>query len=175
MILYTVQEQQVVDILLDKGIVFPDKSKECPYFKAAYDWMRSKMVQRNLLRDMSEGMFWAHSDIESVQGYEGVLITLEIDDSLILPSEYNYWHSVLNRGPIVLGEGDEFDRKYDCIVNKGQKAIQDTWDLCIGNFKDGQIIPRVEFSHHPTWQYTFAYICKDCVKDICPNKLKKEN
>lgn len=173
MLLYTVQEQQVVDTLLEKGIVFPDKSKEYPYFKTAYDWMRSKMVQRQLLQDMSCGMFWAFDKLEEVKLHDGLLLTLDIHESLILPSEYSYWHSVLNKGPIVINtnEGD-FDKRYDCIVNKGQVAIEATWDLCLGNIKGGEVVTDVAFNHELLWQYTFAYICKDCVKDIQINKVK---
>lgn len=172
--LYTVQDPKVVSILENKGIVFPDKSLEYEYWRPAYSWLRSKMVDRGLLRDMSCGMFWAFDNIEEAKLHDGMLMTLDVHESLLLPSEYIHWHNVLNQGPILPEvEGQDFDREYDCIVNRGMNAIIQTWDNCLGDLKDGQVVPRMKFSHQPLWQYTFAYICKDCVKDIQPNQKGK--
>lgn len=172
--LYTVQEPGVVETLMKKGIVHPKKELEYEYWRRAYDWIRSKMVQRRLIQDMSCGMFWAFDKIGEAKLHDGMLITLDIHESLLLPSEYNHWHSVLNNGPIVVEEdGVDLDKKYDCIVNKGQAAIEATWDLCLGNMKDGEVTTDVAFNHELLWQYTFAYICKDCVKDIQVNKVDK--
>lgn len=168
MILYTMQDREVLDILEAQGIVYPDVRKEYEGFEKAYEWMRSKMFSKGILAKRHYGMFWAHSAMKDMEYLEGGdLLILNIPDHLILPSDHCDWHCVLNGGPIVQ-DSPEFEEEYDrlCLKDNHNELIK-SWDNCLGTIQNGQVKGNPLFHTETTvWQMTFPSISKDQVIEI---------
>lgn len=159
MILYTVQTKEVLAAIYADGCVYPDVAKENDNFKDPYNWMRGKMVERGILHNHARGMFWTHPNRQDMEYMAGVLLTLDVPDNLILPSDHDDWHCVLNNGPIVKDD-ENFEQEYDrlCLPENKHELIK-SWDNCLGKMNGGKIEGNPDFHNEKTtWQCTIPYI-----------------
>ena len=146
--LVTIQPYEVLEILQSRGRFVCDISKsgmivdgDCG-FLAAYDWLVSQMEKRVGTAPIGvEYPIWAwyrndddYSDWNE-DGRKYAKITLEIDPSRVLLSDFNEWHCVLNDCPLLdenLSE-EEFEAEWDRCVAAGPEAVRATWERIFHN------------------------------------------
>lgn len=137
MILWTIQHKEAYDKLLKNGAIrgtpmyIVDES-----FKEAYEWMVVQM--RNRIGNPPEGVtypVWAwyqwegnrkrpdmrvHGRGWSAKGTPIVLLTLDVPDSCVLLSDFDYWHVVLNNGEIIF--------PYNEFAHYSKEERQRSWE-----------------------------------------------
>jgi hypothetical protein len=106
MIVYTRQSNEVLDILLEKGIFKAslDKSeaKDDDIFFRSYKWINNQLYKRLKLECETPIWFWDkhpenYFDVDYFKYCENdVIIKLDIPENLILWSDFDLFHAVLN-------------------------------------------------------------------------------
>lgn len=118
MILWTIQHQCAYENMQKTGVLRADEAHLCDdTFLDAYDWMVSQMKAR--IGNPPEGVrfpVWAWYQWEGKRkrldmrfhgrgwGEKGnpiVLLTVEVPESCVLLSDFDYWHHVLNDWDII--------------------------------------------------------------------------
>ena len=105
-------------------------------FMKAYAWMSKEMTRR--IGVAPDGIHypiwcWYKNDEDYAHtckgGREYVKITIDVDPSRVLLSDFDDWNIALNGGPIVpiTTTEEEADAEYDRIVEAGDDAIHETW------------------------------------------------
>ncbi|MBQ6517223.1 MAG: DUF3841 domain-containing protein [Anaerolineaceae bacterium] len=152
MLLWSIQSEEVHEIIQEEGVYRCGETYVDPDFKNAYDWLVGEMVKR--IGPQPEGVrypVWAmHTwygkrqkpDFRSLRwewGRKGeyyVCMEIDVPESNVVLSDCDYWHSVLNDFPLTKSE-EEFDnlaRKYDPLpAEEKQKFRENSW-LGIFNF-----------------------------------------
>ena len=112
MILWTIQPVEIMDIINTTGEFYCDKKSSANYseLKDAYDWLVSKMDERNITHPSNIELplwawhtrDWKHKKPDlrlaeyTKRGQRCVCIEFEIPDEDVLLSDYDNWHYVLN-------------------------------------------------------------------------------
>lgn len=143
--LYTVQPKEVFEQLKEKGIFRCDKTKseyldETDHtndgFINGYNWLVKIMNERMQNPNQVEYPIWAwyrrdgsneYPDLNSIGlGYDkpAVMIEIEIPDEEVLLSDFDLWHSVLNRDFIYDEELTDWDN--DILVPIGE-TLEESW------------------------------------------------
>jgi len=111
MLLYHILPQSAYETLLRRGYLTGDGRRAWTGMHRAYDWMVAQMERRLPKRPGKAGKYpvWAWASWRCNQtrpdlryrghlpsGMPGMLLTIEIDPSLVLLSDFNAWHMCLN-------------------------------------------------------------------------------
>lgn len=124
MLLWSIQHRNVYEELIKTGVWRADEQYLCEEeWKPAYLWLAEQMKQR--IGPPPSGTclpIWAwyrwegrrrrpdmrlHSRNHGEKGTPIVLLTLDIPDHLVLLSDFDYWHHVLNNWEITAEEDDK--------------------------------------------------------------------
>lgn len=150
MIVYTIQHIKVLEKIQKQGKVFADKRFICDSsFKAAYQWYLTE-AKINCPQWENDRPFWVwvkrpnlrywkyFKDPRRKEREELALIELEVPDSLILLSDFMFWHFVLNKIYLSYSEQDEaaFDlkaknRTYEELPPSLKQQVQTSWRRCL--------------------------------------------
>ena len=162
MVLWTIQPVEVVEILRTEGVFRCDETKSEWYedFRDAYTWLVGEMDKRNILHpeDLVLPLWawhtrdWKHKkpDFRTIglgaPGERYACIEFEIPDELVLLSDYNNWHYVLNKSWFDDSKNEEewdnlhdwynllpYDEQKDLMIKSWQKIFDVTpqktaWD-----------------------------------------------
>lgn len=111
MLLHHILRQSAYESLLRRGYLIGDGRRVWVEMRRAYDWMVAQMERRLPKRPAKAGKYpvWGWASWRSDQnrpdlrygghlpsGTPGMLLTLEIDPSLVLLSDFTAWHMCLN-------------------------------------------------------------------------------
>ena len=118
MLLWSIQHQCAYEKMEQTGVLRADKNFiATDWFENSYLWMAEQMKKR--IGEPPEGVIfpvWAWYQWEGMRkrpdmrvhgrnwGEKGtpvVLLTIEVPDNLVLLSDFDYWHCVLNDGEII--------------------------------------------------------------------------
>lgn len=156
MILWTIQPKIIHDKLLSDGIVYCDGRKSDRYFRHAYKWMSKKMREFGI--PVKSYPIWAwykyHSPPnkysrrislsrakwEANLHVESCLIEFDAPDHLVVLSDFDSWHSVLNNFAVTNSDAEE--NLIDELERKGidtKEIIEKTWDRVFDVDKDNYI------------------------------------
>lgn len=159
--LWTIQDRPAHQKLLDKGVLYGDWRRiDDRRFKPAYKWLCGQMESRNIrLKGRPPMWAWTHKPdmrwaMHAYRGDYGIaVLELEIPDSLVLVSNFDAWHSVLNDHFMALTD-EEIDRMFDYPRDETVESWQRIFDtkLCVKNDW-----------HHPDCQATFPTIEVDYI------------
>ena len=141
--LVTIQPYEVLEILQSRGRFVCNITEsgmmvgERCGFLAAYDWLVSQMEKRVGTAPIGVKYpiwAWYRNDDDfsdwNEDGHKYAKITVEIDPSRVLLSDFDEWHCVLNDCPL-LDENvseEEFDAEWDRCVAAGPEAVRATWE-----------------------------------------------
>lgn len=180
--LWSMQPKEVYDIIMNTGEFFcnNEKCENLPDFKEAYDWLVNQMDKRGIFHP--EGItypVWAwHSydwknekppiaEIFNGMHGEHVLMEIELDDSDVLLSDYNDWHSVLNKwynDNSTNKEEWEAEQEYfdNLPAKEKNKIMLESWERIFD-----MTLVNTEWRHK--WRYvqaTFWKIKKENIKHV---------
>ncbi|WP_459934131.1 DUF3841 domain-containing protein [Fundidesulfovibrio butyratiphilus] len=111
MLLYHILPQSAYEVLLQRGYLIGDGRRVWVGVRHAYDWMVAQMERRLPKRSGKAGKYplWAWASWRCNQsrpdlrygghlesGTPGMLLTIEVDSSLALLSDFTSWHICLN-------------------------------------------------------------------------------
>lgn len=111
MLLYHILPQSAYEVLLQRGYLIGDGRRAWVTIRHAYDWMVAQMERRLPTRPGKAGKYprWAWASWRRNQprpdlrygghlesGTPGMLLTIEVDSSLVLLSDFTSWHMCLN-------------------------------------------------------------------------------
>lgn len=190
MLIYSFQVQSVWNQLRETGYAFPNSLVINPtfddpdqQFADAYAWLHRKMRSQNkdYLCD-NRDMFWGwyqwcgkkyRPDLRSTSAKRFfdepfVLLTLDLPDDRVLLSNYDTWHSVLNKW--YLGHDHEMDQMW-LARKKGAISEQDFLSLATKSWDAVLNLPRsidmfgIE-PHQVSVQATFHDICIGDVRRV---------
>ena len=119
MILWTIQDMAAWERLQRNGVLRADGRRVWPHFRDAYRWMSEQMRLR-LPPNQARYPLWGwyrwdgtgrprpdlRASAHLPRGTAGVRIEIELDDNLVLLSDFEAWHCVLNRCFNSLNEGE---------------------------------------------------------------------
>jgi len=158
--LWTIQDGRAHQRLLDKGVLYGDwRRVEAQCFKPAYKWLCAQMEQRGIALNGRPPIWsWTHKPdmrwaMHRHRGEHGVVVLeLEIPDGLVLVSNFDAWHCVLNDHFMALTD-DEVEQMFDYpraeVVESWRRVFDN--DLC------------VKYEHHKSCQATFPAIELDYI------------
>jgi len=168
--LWTIQDKWAYLRLQDKGVLCGDwRRLDSMGFKPAYKWLCAQMESRGIsLKGRSPMWAWTHKpDMRhSMHRYRGkhgvVVLELEVPDHLVLVSNFDAWHDVLNDHFTALTD-EEVDRMFDYPRDE----VIDSWQRIF----DNELC--VKHQHHESCQATFptieiGYLVK--AKEFWPRK-----
>jgi len=122
---WTIQPVEILARLTAARVLYADPACIPKEFRHAYDWMRAQMGR---CLPYYDGHFpwWGwrtpHPDLRQSghlpRGTQGVRLELEIDPNEVLLSDFDAWHSVLNRGYLGLSEAEDeaWYRRFEAAV-----------------------------------------------------------
>ena len=142
MILWTIQHEMAYEKMKDTGVLRADEAYVLEdVFKTAYPWMAKQLEPR--IGKAPEGIVfpvWAWYQWEGKRkrpdmrvhgrgwGEKGtpiVLLTIDVPDHLVLLSDFDYWHCVLNDGDIIF----PFDEFAIYSEEEKQKSWENIFDI----------------------------------------------
>lgn len=140
MILWTIQHKNAYDKMLLTGSLRADEGHLfCQDdFPSAYDWMVEQMRRR--IGEPPEGVHfpvWAWYQWEGMRrrpdmrshrrwGKKGqpiVLLTIDVPNDMVLLSDFDMWHCVLNDSYLPLAESDDIDNPTEEVKRKSWERI----------------------------------------------------
>lgn len=141
MILHTCQSPAAFERLEREGILRADGRRADRDFRAAYAWMRAQ-VRRRVPGARGRPLLWAWvgAPPEGVGAPGEVCLTLEVDPSRVLLSDFDAWHSVLNRGFLALTEAE-------------LEAFEARWERCAA--AGGDAWSELRALIEPSWERVF--------------------
>ena len=190
MILWTIQSIKAWEELQQRSVLYANPRYVDNDFLPAYGWMTEQMRKRLGMRPSEDSLpLWAwyqwedersrRPDLRSSghlpKGEPGVRIEFEIEDNLVLLSDFELWHYVLNYWylPTSEAEGESFEAE---LANQGlsfyetkplpnpiyHKRIEKNWERIF----DMEWAPEGIASPTPekSIQATFWELCIDDVK-----------
>lgn len=105
-------------------------NKDKALFPTEYEWMIEQMHKR-IPNYQGEHPVWLWTEYPShiKSGFvkkrqSGVVLTLEIPDELVLLSDFDDWHCVLNNVPCAISE-EEYDAFYE---GKLSMTLEESWE-----------------------------------------------
>ncbi len=124
--IWTIQPVEVLARLETEQVLYADPDHIWPEFRDAYDWLTGQMQQR--ISGYGGGYPWWgwYSPRPDLRGSghlprdtRGVLLELELDPAQVLPSDFDAWHIVLNRGYLALTEAEDeaWDERFRTAVS----------------------------------------------------------
>ena len=144
MILWTMQTVEVYQQIMETGSYVCDKTKssylETQAFVDAYDWLVKQMDDKGIYHpENTEYPVWAwhthywkrkqpdlrRNEYGSYRGRELVCLELDIPDELVLLSDFDAWHDVLNKCYI---DDSTCEEEYDMIYDEFDKLPSDERD-----------------------------------------------
>ena len=163
--LWTIEDMEFVKAALANKVLYCTWDRVDPEWAQAYLWMIQQMNERGIKCDSPPMWAWQRWSEDSkepvlVKG-EFVCIELDVPDELVLLSDFNAWHGVLNGWYCSLSKAE------DELVNKdgdpAPEVIQASWprifDLNIktpdGWCRQGDVV-----------QATFPFLKKEWIKHI---------
>lgn len=132
--LWTIQTSEAYSILRRKGRLRGRWSLVWPEFKTAYRWLIEQMADRGIkLRGRPPIWAWVRKpDLRCAahmeRGRQGVRIELEVPDELVLCSDFEFWHSVLNNHHASIND-DELDSWHTFSEQEVRKSWERIFDL----------------------------------------------
>lgn len=137
--LVTFQTEDAFNELQSKGYLIGKKEYVSPYFLKAYQWLRQQMNDKvGPAPFLDQYPIWAWyqgGDVDDLDfhcqdievGQRGVRLEVEIDDKLVVLSDHDSWHAVLNNVYFSISErdSDEFDK----VQLNRQARIEKSWEL----------------------------------------------
>jgi hypothetical protein len=128
--LWTLQEKDAHQRLLDRGVLYGDwRRLDDRSFKPAYKWLCTQMEGRGIpLKGRPPMWAWAHKpDMRMAahlyRGQHGMIrLELEVPDGLVLLSNYEAWHCVLNDHFLVTC-GEEVEGMFD----HPRDEVEESW------------------------------------------------
>lgn len=159
--LWTIQDGRAHQRLLDKGVLYGDwRRVEAQCFKPAYKWLCAQMESRGMaLKGRPPMWSWTHKPdmrhaMHRYRGPSGVVVLeLEVPDGLVLISNFDAWHCVLNDHYMALTD-DEVDKMFDYP----QDEVVESWQRIF----DSELCEKHE--HHKYCQATFPSIRTEYVR-----------
>ena len=131
MILWTIQDMTAWQRLQQSGVLRADGRRVPKYFRDAYRWMSEQMRLRLLPHPARfplwgwyrwEGTERCRPDLRAgghlARGEAGVRIEIKLPDDMVLLSDFQAWHCVLNRCLLSLNE-HEFEAFHAELESKG--------------------------------------------------------
>ena len=126
MLLWTIQHKAAYDILLETGRLIANEKHLLfeGQFRPSYDWLVGQMKKRiGMSPDDVKYPVWAWYQWEGVRkrldmrthrygGEKGtpiVLLSIDIPDNMVLLSDFDMWHVVLNDGYLLLYDKDDIE------------------------------------------------------------------
>lgn len=183
MILWTIQPQEVIDIIERDGVFRcdVDKSENYNYYHNQYDWMVNEMDKRHIFHP--DGLIlplWAwHTrygvykkpDLRNsglgIKGQKCVCIEFEIPENELLLSDYDNWHYVLNNMWLDDSKNEEewkeMRKYFDSLDNESRQELTVLSHQKIFN------IERFETDWESNGffiQATFWELRKDMIKEV---------
>jgi hypothetical protein len=141
---WTIQRPSWWRTLQQRGLIHADGRRLCRNFRPAYNWMMGQMQRRiSGYTGAYPVWFWysPKPDLRHgghlARGERGMRIELELPRSIVLLSDFETWHCVLNRWHLSLSwrESREWDRKtkgFDQYRGKLpaqlEVELQSTWE-----------------------------------------------
>lgn len=130
--LFTNIPKQYFDMLNNDGIIVCDITKSCMYnedkqFSFAYDWLKSEFIKRKHAIELYNTKYfpiwtfykyYGKNSNEHFEKYDDTVaqLTLQYDESDVLLSDFDLWHSCLNECKISLSENE--DNEFDAFIKK---------------------------------------------------------
>lgn len=139
--LVTIQPYDVLEVLYSYGRFVCNIAKtsvgDLAGFVDAYDWMAKQMEAR--IGEAPMGVHypiwaWYRNDDDysnwNEDGRKYAKITVDIDPSRVLLSDFDEWDCVLNDCPVLdkILTGEEFEAEWDRYVAAGPEAVRSTWE-----------------------------------------------
>ena len=162
MLLYTIQPEEVLNIIQQEGTFRPEKNKlSNPEFLPAYDWLREKMEERiGEAPDKERYPVWAwysmDGEYSNILGEDWIkeddyLLVLDIPDDRVVLTDFNAWHYVLNNWYYA---PELKDKEYDKMTEKykrflygpgitSSKDVRKTWEKIFLDEKPSGIYSEV--------------------------------
>lgn len=176
--MWTIQDIPAYEKMQETGILeVPNDNFVTPDYVPAYDWIKTKMLERGLLPSSSSQVYpvWAwyqlcgqrKVDLRSGQGMKGArLVRIEFDvprDEVLL-SDFCLWHAVLNNGYI--GDNEQEDEYYwDNESLFSREDIEKSWEK-IFNIAEIQKNPYLCEPELQSIQATLWKIDMDQVREV---------
>jgi len=134
---WTIQPVGVLVQLREDRVLHTDPGRIPKEFHHAYDWMRAQMGQRLAYYDGHYPWWGWHTPRPDLRqsahlphATQGVRLQLQIDPTEVLLSDFDAWHSVLNRGYLALNvQEDEawYQRFEAAILNQWPWPPPEPW------------------------------------------------
>lgn len=162
--LYTIQSQKAYEKALETNVLQADPIHVYEEFKKPYEWLIHQMVQRighdgtfpiwlwGEKRDLTDEALLA-------EGTLGVQLEIELTTDLVISSNFEAWHCVLNNDYLTLhDEEEEMSKSLQWSLTKEQ-----TWERIF----DKQLLSTSSYwEGEPTLQYTTGSISLQNVKNV---------
>ncbi|MBR3056102.1 DUF3841 domain-containing protein [Candidatus Saccharibacteria bacterium] len=146
--LYTIQSLNILNQLaLGRYVCDAKKSGFIQEwgFKDAYDWMVEQMISRvGVPPEKIEYPVWAFADIDNPNWMSGgfgvpgdvmIRVDVEIDESRVVMSDFDGWHSVLNDYPF-FDTYEEYDSFEEMDSECQEKVKLDSWQRIFREHSD---------------------------------------
>lgn len=163
--LYTIQTLEGYQQAKKKKILQGNIDFVTDHFKSPYEWLIAQMNQRIGHNDQFPIWLWAEKrDLTDEallpSGTMGVQLKVELTTDLVLASDFDAWHCVLNNDYLTLNEEE------DSLVKAGQFAFtkEQTWERIF----DGELLSAAAdyWGVERTYQYTTGAISLMNVSEI---------
>ena len=143
--LYTIQREAAFEALEKDGVLYGKKERIIEGFGRAYNWMVRQMVNRGIVPESAEQEYpvWAWYKLNgkkpdlrtggfSKRGTPLVMMTIKVDPSRVLCSDFEFWHYVLNKWALTKNEAEdelfEDDRYFRANHSKTWQRVFDIDD-----------------------------------------------
>lgn len=174
MLVYTVQDINAYNDALKTGILRANMNHIDSYWSERYDYM-VKQMQLRIGYASNDYPIWVMDTSDNYEYHitpskKSVLLSVEVDESLILWSSYDAWHCVLNGSYCSLSEEDDdwfentihdnrrllieksWERIFDnSLIDKECKWYGDTLQGCVGYINMADVKSVTHFVGKSTW------------------------
>lgn len=125
---WSIQTEAAYQKLLEKGMLYGDWRRVWKHFKKPYKWLCDQMEQRDIpLKGRPPMWAWTtkpdlRSSYHLEKGEKGVRLELEVPDELVLVSNFEAWHCVLNDHFVVTN-----DDELEMMFNYPRSEVEASW------------------------------------------------
>ena len=154
MLLWTIQHKAAYDILIETGRLIADEKYLLfdGQFRSSYDWLVEQMKKRiGMPPDDVKYPVWAWYQWEGARkrldmrthryggemGTPIVLLSIDVPDNMVLLSDFDMWHVILNNGYLPLYEKDDIE---DSSEDEKLKSWENVF--CIDEVTDCWYVPK---------------------------------